>query len=270
MGIDGTQSVDRALALLLRLVDDGGQHTLADLGRAGGLAPSTSYRLGAALRKAGMIVSTGRGRFVAGPALASRQDRLSLSAALAAAARPILKYIAQQGKCVAHLGVLESDMVTYLVREGANVGNIHSEEGKQLEAYCSGIGKMLLAGLSVDARDAYLGSAPFVALTDRTITNPEELRAELAAIAAQGFARDEGEGAPEITCIAVPIKGRDCRAVAAISLSWTAQVFAEGPALRMLQQARAELEEGMFEKSLPSNGDPKRDDRPRAKVVQLP
>lgn len=73
--------------------------------------------------------------------------------------------------------MLENDMVTYLVREGAEARTIFSEENKQLEAYCSGIGRMLLASLPEPDREAYLAEGPFVALTERTITDPAELRA---------------------------------------------------------------------------------------------
>ena len=240
------QSVDRALALLLRVVDDGACTSLVDLGRSLGLAPATSYRLVKSLERAGMLVSVNRGRFAVGPALTGRPAQLSWRSGLASCARPILRRLARTTQGVAHIGILENDMVTYLVREGDDAEIIFSEEDKQLEAYCSGVGKMLLAMLPRGVQDAYLAAGPFVALTERTIIDPVELRAELDRIATCGFARDNGEAALDVHCLAVPICGPDGKTVAALSISHAEARPVEDRVLPKLRAACAELETTLF------------------------
>ena len=247
MGIEGAQSVNRALALLLRIIDDGGGSSLAALGREIGLAPATSYRLAGSLRAAGLVVGFAKGRLYVGPELASRRAQLSLRPALVAAARPILGRLARAERSVAHIGVLENDMVTYLVREGAESSTIFSEEGSQLEAYCSGIGKMLLASLPELERETYLAAGPFVALTDRTITDPAHLRAELAETATRGFACDRGEAALDLNCTAVAIRDPRGAAIAALSLSRLGPAPAKAHVLGLLRDASVAIEEAIFQ-----------------------
>jgi IclR family transcriptional regulator, acetate operon repressor len=91
--------------------------------------------------------------------------------------------------------------------------------GMQLEAYCSGIGKVLLAHLPKAACEDYLAAGPFVALTSRTIVDPDLLRAELANVRHQGFAVDNHEVAEDLRCIAVPLRRPDGEVVAAVSVS---------------------------------------------------
>lgn len=56
-------------------------------------------------------------------------------------------------------------------------------------------------------------------LTDRTITDPELLRAEFAALRRRGFSIGDRENEPEVRCVAAPIFGSDDHVVAALSVS---------------------------------------------------
>lgn len=144
------------------------------------------------------------------------------------AARPMLRELAITVRGTAHLGVLEADRQ-------------FTEEGKQLEAYCSGIGKMLLADLPTPERGRYLANGPFTALTDRTITDPALLRIELARTRERGYAVDDAEIAPAIWCVAAPLLWPDGVARAAISLTRVAapQHPADIPRLAATLQATA-------------------------------
>jgi hypothetical protein len=89
----------------------------------------------------------------------------------------------------------------------------------QLEAYCSGIGKVLLANLPDAERAAYLATGPFVALTARTICDAGELGRVLETVRAQGFATDLGEVVEDLACVAVPLRRPGGEAIAAISIT---------------------------------------------------
>lgn len=180
-----------------------------------GLAPSTGRRLLALLVERGLLIRISRGRYAGGDRLRQLAAQVSPHARLIEAARPILRRLAQGERAIAYLGVFEGEMVTYLVKEGAQAG--FTREQNQLEAYCTGIGKVLLAHLSDARLNDYL-AAPLVPLTDRTITDPEQMRAELAATRTRGYAIDDREMADDLGCVAVPLhklRGSDY----AISLS---------------------------------------------------
>ncbi|WP_257555252.1 IclR family transcriptional regulator C-terminal domain-containing protein [Sphingobium sp. CFD-2] len=80
-------------------------------------------------------------------------------------ARPLIRKLAKSVGHTVHLGVLEGDMTTYLVKEGRVDDGLLTREDMQLESYCSGIGKVLLAYLSEADRQRYLSGGPFVRLT---------------------------------------------------------------------------------------------------------
>ena len=213
----GTQALDRALELLTRLLRDRGRAPLRDLAAQLDMPISTAHRLVAAFERRHLVTRAARGHYIAGMGLADLvPDRRLI---LIQAARPLLRRLARDQKRTAHLGILEADMVTYLVKEAGGGARLFTKELMQLEAYCTGIGKVLLAGLDTPARERYLAGGPFVRLTETTITDPEALRHSLAEIAQRGHAVDDAEMAEGLHCLAVPLHDAQDRVFAAISLT---------------------------------------------------
>ncbi|RJF94786.1 IclR family transcriptional regulator [Oleomonas cavernae] len=230
----GAQALDRALALFVAVMKDRGRTPLGQLAERLNIPISTAHRLMAAFERQRLITRGARGRYVAGMGLAELgPDR---RAVLIQASRPLLRRVARAQKSTAHLGILEADMVTYLVKEHGGGPGVFTRELMQLEAYCTGIGKVLLAGLDTAARERYLAAGPFVPLTGTTLTEPGDLRRSLAAVEGQGYAIDDAEMAENVHCVAVPVHDGQGRVIAAISLS-SADLQAPGtdvliPALR--------------------------------------
>jgi IclR family acetate operon transcriptional repressor len=195
-----------------------------------------------------MLLPVGRGRHLPGAALVQLSGLLSLRPALAALGRPVIKELARASGCTAHLGILEHDMVTYLVKAGRASADVFTEEGKQLEAYCSGIGKVLLACLPESLLADYLAGGPFIALTDKTITDPGALAREIAEVRMKRFARDNEEIAPGLHCLAVGVFDRQGHAIAALSISRPMPHPDEARALDALGSAARALERALFGK----------------------
>ena len=213
-------SLSRSLALMEAIVADGGQSSVAALARAQTMPVATAHRHVSALVEAGYLSPAGYGRHVAGPRLRSLMQHVDEKQIIAHAAVPILKRLAAQTGCVVQLGTFENDMVTYRVKTGHSAGDLFTKVGMQLEAYCSGIGKVLLAHLPAQAQAAYLVNGPFPALTPNTITDPALLKAELDRVALQGFARDDEEVVEGLQCVAVPVPTAQGDVIAAVSASW--------------------------------------------------
>ncbi|MDB5695015.1 MAG: IclR family transcriptional regulator [Sphingomonas bacterium] len=212
-------TLDKGLALLALIVSDGGRTRLSTLADQLGLAQSTTRRLAAGLRRQGFIAPADRGHYVAGHIFACARDR-DMRMLMANAGRAPLRRLARELRATVHLAVLEDDMVTYLVKEQWGAQSLFTRELKQLEAYCSGLGKVLLAHLPDRQRDDYLGGGPFVALTERTIVDPDMLREELKRVRSAGCAFDRGEIVDGLSCVAVPIYGQGGDAIAALSASF--------------------------------------------------
>lgn len=133
---------------------------------------------------------------------------------------PAVEALAEDLGTTVHLGSFDGDMVTYRAKAGVSKGGLFTEVGGQLEAYCSGIGKVLLAHLPEDERNAYLANGPFVALTPHTITDPAELAHELDHVRSQGLAFDREEIEERLRCVAVPLFAPDGSVPLALSASF--------------------------------------------------
>lgn len=133
-------------------------------------------------------------------------------------------------------------MVTYELKAGQSAGDLFTQVGMQLEAYCSGIGKVLLAHLPEPAQTAYLSTGPFPALTNQTITDPVLLKDELDIVLRRGFALDDEEVVAGLQCVAVPILKQNGAVIAAVSAS---RATGTGPSTerltRMLWAAASEI-----------------------------
>lgn len=205
--------------MLDAVLADGGRSGVSALARATGVPVATAHRHVASLADEGFLTPLGAGRHVAGPRLLAIHAGIDVRAVLADVSRPFLADAARQLGCVVQLGTLDGDMVTYRVKEGRAAGALFTRVGLQLEAYCSAIGKVLLAHLSDAERARYLDGGPFVALTANTIIYPDALARELDRVRREGRAFDREEIAERLACIALPLRDSRGVAVAAISAS---------------------------------------------------
>ncbi len=214
----GAAVLERALDLWVQVMSDP-DCVLSELAAKLGVPASTAHRWIAVFERRGLVARIGRGRYSAGLVLAQMAGLTETNIILAAVARPLLRRLGHPSGRTAQLGVLEDDMVTYLVKEGAGANTLFTREGMQLEAYCSGIGKVLLAYLPPEVLDLYLDEGPFIRLTANTLTEPEVIRAELQQVQFQGYALDRAEASEEVFCVAVPVQDAGGHVVAALSVS---------------------------------------------------
>lgn len=134
-------------------------------------------------------------------------------------ARPAMDAVVALINETAQLSVLDGMDNVYLAKvDCSHPLRLQTDVGKRFPAYATGLGKVLLAHVPTHELAARIREHPLNALTERTITDPDLLAAELARIRTQGFAVDWEEGMEGLRCIAVPI--RDHRGVvAAMSVS---------------------------------------------------
>src|SRR5205807_6174173 len=124
-------------------------------------------------------------------ALGPRLIRLGESASrlLGTWARPYLAELVEATGETANMALLDGDEVVYV----AQVPSRHSmrmftEVGRRVRLHCTGVGKVLLARRPAAEARALLARAGLPARTDRTVTDLDELMAQLPGIAEQGYA----------------------------------------------------------------------------------
>lgn len=222
MAAPKNQSVQKAFALLRSFRDPQEWVSNAELGRRAGLSEACSHRMMRTLEGVGAVVRNRGGLYRPGMILATLSKGIAIGDLIHATSDDLLASLAGRLKGVVHLGVLESGMVTYVAKFGelATV-TIPSQVGAQQEAYCSALGKTLLAGLPDEKLEDFLYDGEFVALTPRTITTVGGLRSEILNVRTQGYAVDCAEAFPTICCIGTPIRDPGGNTMAAISFADT-------------------------------------------------
>ena len=155
-------------------------------------------------------------------------------------AHPFLKELVNKCNETVHLGVLEEEEVLYLAKEeSSQIIRMCSYVGKRAPVHCTALGKVLLAYLPEGEKKKILGKRELPRLTEKTITDKEELEKELNKVEKQGFALDRGENEKDVRCIAAPIRNFQGKIIAAVSIS--------GPAFRIDVNTRNNQKETLLE-----------------------
>jgi DNA-binding IclR family transcriptional regulator len=230
--------------------------TSAELSRRASLPEASGYRLIRTLLEIGAVIQDDRGRYGPGMLLVSLSRYVAHERLLRDAAFTILEDLAIELDLIVHMGVLEDGMVTYVAKAGANERfRVHTRVGTQLEAYCSGLGKVLLAALPQYELEAFIFEGDLVPLTANTITDPDAFRAEIERVRDRGWAIDNCEIDANLRCVAVPIRDTGGRTVAAISSSDAAELMTEarvGEVREALRSAAAVIGAQIYRTSGPS------------------
>jgi IclR family pca regulon transcriptional regulator len=117
--------------------------------------------------------------------------------------------------------------------------------GTRLPAYCTSMGRVLLAYLPPAAQDAYLARVKIIRYTPRTIVAPEKLRHELDGVRRAGYAIVDQELEIGLRSIAVPVRDHTGAVVAAMNIGTHASRVSlaemENTFLRELESAANEL-----------------------------
>lgn len=232
--------LDRAFRML-DLLADGIERSLTEISDAIGLNTSTTFRLAASLEYHRYLSrNEDSGKYTLGLTCLELAKSFQVGHALSRLAAPDLEALRDDVRETVHLAVLDGPDVVYLQKlPGLHaIGFLESRVGGRLPAYCTGLGKVLLAYADpVYVRELIAGShGTLERFTPTTITDVDELMDHLAAIRERGYAFDWGEHEPDVRCVAVPVFGKSGGIPAAISVA--------GPASRMepLQENWAVIE----------------------------
>ncbi|GAA5146360.1 IclR family transcriptional regulator [Pseudonocardia eucalypti] len=216
---DGPNSVlGRAFTLLTAFRPGDAELTLAELHRRTGIAKPTALRLLTELAEWDVVERTASG-FWLGMRLFELGQLAPRQRGLAEAAAPMLADLFEATHETVHLAVLDGTEVVYVQKYGAASGpRIPSRIGGRMPAYCTGVGKAMLAFLPPEQLRAVF-AAGLPRRTPRTVIAPGLLERELANVRERGVAEEHEESAVGIACVAAPVLTADGRPLAAISIT---------------------------------------------------
>jgi DNA-binding IclR family transcriptional regulator len=209
---------DRLLLILDVVAAERGSVGLSRLSRLTGIAKPTVHRLAGELVRHRMLRHCEHG-YDLGFHLFELGQQVPTSRRLRDIALPLMSDLLEATHEIVQLAVLDDREVVYVEKlTGRTSIKAPSEVGSRLPAYCSGLGKAILAYSDEEKVERVL-TGPMPALTSATITAPARFRRELDTIRQRGIAYDRGEGTVGIVCVAAPILDYCGRAVAAISVT---------------------------------------------------
>ncbi|SFR38187.1 DNA-binding transcriptional regulator, IclR family [Microbacterium azadirachtae] len=223
---DERTAVDKAISVIKSFGKDA--HVglgVSELARRAGLSKSTTFRLLGMLERNGVVERAGTayrlGRiFQEIGAQLSTPDQDRVRDLLT----PYLADLYEATRGTVQLAVLSGEHVVYLNKlEGHQRLRTPSRIGGRMPAYCTAVGKVLLAH-NAAAQDATF-QMPRHAWTPSTIVGEDALRAELWRVRQSGVAIDRGESLERLTCVAAPVMGPGGEPIAAISVSGDAATF---------------------------------------------
>jgi IclR family pca regulon transcriptional regulator len=193
--------------------------TLTEAAKETGLTRAGARRFLLTLVAKGYAVQSGR-RFSLSPRLLSVARLWLEGTSLWAYAEPFMREVAASLNEACSIAVLSGEDIVYVARvPGPHVLSVALHLGSRLPAWCTSMGRVLLADLPEPQLEAFLAGVATLLRTPKTVTDRERLRAEIARVAQAGFAIIDEELEIGLRAIAVPIRDRTGRAVAAINAS---------------------------------------------------
>jgi DNA-binding IclR family transcriptional regulator len=231
--------LDRAAAILGAFDAAHRELTLAALVARCGLPRSTTHRTADRMIRLGWLDKPAD-RYRIGNRLFEIASLAPIRLELREAAQPFLQDLHHATKITVQLGVLDGTQILVVEKvTGHRAMPMLSQVGGVIPAYCSALGRAILAYSQPEVIDAVL-AAPLPPRTPRTLTSPVAILRELTAVPERGWAIDREEGNIGVTCVAAPIFGPLGDVVAALSVTGPSQLVRadrNGPAVRMAAAA---------------------------------
>ncbi len=238
-GPEGLGGLDRAAAILGAFDATHRELTLSALVARCGLPRSTTHRIADRMIRLGWLDKP-RDRYRIGNRLFEISSLAPIRHELREAVLPFLQDLHNAAKTTVQLGVLDGTQILIVEKiTGHRPMPMLSQVGGMIPAYCSGLGRAILAYSDGATIDAVL-AAGMPARTPRTLTSAVAVMRELTAIPPRGWAVDREEGNIGVSCVAAPIFGPLGDVVAALSVTGpTALVRVDriGPAVRLAAAA---------------------------------
>ncbi|WP_228975919.1 IclR family transcriptional regulator [Streptomyces sp. DH12] len=231
-------AVTRALDILELFLDGDGTLSAPEITRRLDLPRTTVHELVTTLAARSYLdPAPGRpGRYRLGVRAYQLGSRYAEQLDLAAEGQRVARQVAETCDETVHVAVLEDLDVIYIAKvDSTHAVRMVSAAGRRLPAHCTSVGKMLLASLPAEEFDARVEGRELVAMTPNSITDPDRLRTELAAVRERGVATEHSESNPDVSCVAAPVRDGGGRVVAALSVSV--------PMVRWSEEREAELAE---------------------------
>ena len=216
-------SLARGLIVIQAFTQQSPQMTISQLSIKTGLSRAAVRRCLYTLTKLGFAGAEDGSRYSLRPRMLTLSHTYTTSNTLSTAAQPILERMSATLRESFSVATLDGEDIVYIARTQVNrVMAVDLHIGSRLPAYCTSMGRVLLAYLPTEQLEQYLAKAALTPHTTRTITSVEKLRLALRNVRRNGYAVVDQEYEVGLRSLAVPVYSPGGRVVATLNLSGNA------------------------------------------------
>lgn len=235
----------KGLAVIETFTADRPRQSIAEAAAASGLDRATTRRCLLTLAHEGYADYDGK-FFTLTPRVLRLGTACLATMPLPQIVQPLLDQLSEVIGESTSVSVLDGAEIVYVARAAQRkVMSIALMPGSRLPAYCTSMGRVLLAALPPDQVRAVLGDGPLPARTQLTLTDPEAIMAELVRVRTQGHAVIDQEVELGLQSLAVPLRNSRGRVLAALNVGMasgtTPAADMPGRFLAALETVQAEL-----------------------------
>nr|WP_229467593.1 IclR family transcriptional regulator C-terminal domain-containing protein [Massilia sp. Mn16-1_5] len=218
-------SLARGLAVIQAFTESCEPQTMALISKKTGIPRAAVRRCLYTLRQLNYVEAE-QNNFTLSPKVLSLGHSYFSATPLTILSQPYLDSISRELGESCSLAVLDGDEVLYVARSAApRVMTVGQSAGSRLPAYCTSLGRVMLAYLSPKELDAYLAQVHMKAMTSNTVNTQKRLRKILLKVRETGYAINDEEYELGLRSIAVPIIGTSGEIMAALNVGTQASLI---------------------------------------------
>ncbi|WP_433989308.1 Transcriptional repressor IclR (plasmid) [Pseudoseohaeicola sp. NH-UV-7] len=210
----------RVLLLLEEVAKSGVPITPTEVNTRIGLPKPTVHRLFATMEREGFLQRDIDGKsYSPGPRLRRFSINVLSSLRIRTARVTVLTALAEEIGETCNITTPDRDCMIYLDRvETKWPLRIQLPVGTTVPFHCTASGKMYLSTLRPSHLRTYIRSAKLTAQTEKTLTDPDDLAAEIKRVQERGYSTDNEEFMDAMVAIAVPISDPSGRMLATLAV----------------------------------------------------
>jgi IclR family pca regulon transcriptional regulator len=218
-GREYVKSVEKALLVIECFGPESPSLSLSEVAARAGITRASARRILLTLEQLGYVSSSGR-QFSLRPRVLQLGYSYLSSQPLQQIVQPGMEQLARQLGEACSVAVLDDLEIVYVARNATpRIMTVTLTVGARLPAYCTSLGRVLLAGLDDETLDEHLKRIKPEHLTQFTITKPSEIRARILHARESGYAIVDQEREVGVRSVAVPIFDGRGHTVAAMNIS---------------------------------------------------
>lgn len=214
-------SLARGLAVIRGFAQQKRSLTISQLSHRTGIPRAAVRRCLYTLSRLGLVGSDDGKSYSLRPKILGLGHAYLSSTTLANSAQPLLDRVSDTLHESSSIALLDGDEILYVARSSSaqRIMSVDLSIGTRLPAYCTSMGRVMLAHLPPAELDAHLRRVKLVAHTNRTVIAPERIRKELATVVAGDYAIVDQELELGLRSLAVPVRDLSGKVVAAMNIS---------------------------------------------------